>query len=89
MSKAITAMGVVKLIEDGKMNLDDPIKNYIKGWTTPRIFVKKVNNIEITEPPNREITVRDLLTHTSGIGYAGLSLLMSMAVKFNDTLDNN
>lgn len=82
-------MGAVKLIEDGKMNLDDPIKNYIKGWTTPRVYVKTVNSVEITVAPNREITVRDLLTHTSGIGYAGLSLLMSAVVGFNDTLDNN
>jgi hypothetical protein len=55
---------------------------------TPPVFVKKENGAIITEPANREITVRDLLTHTSGIGYAGLALLMSAMNSFNDTLDN-
>ena len=71
MTKAITSIGVLKLWEEGKIGLDDPIDKYIP----------KFENIEILESFNDEdtsytskistkkITIRQLLTHTSGIGY--------------------
>lgn len=71
MTKAITSVGVLKLWEEGKIGLDDPIDKYIP----------KFENIEILESFNNEdtsytskistkkITIRQLLTHTSGIGY--------------------
>ena len=71
MTKAITSIGILKLWEEGKIGLDDPIDKYIP----------KFENIEILESFNNEdtsytskistkkITIRQLLTHTSGIGY--------------------
>ena len=71
MTKAITSIGVLKLWEQGKIGLDDPIDKYIP----------KFENIQVLESWNSEdttftvkistkkITVRQLLTHTSGIGY--------------------
>ena len=71
MTKAITSVGILKLWEEGKIGLDDPIDKYIP----------KFENIEILESFNNEdtsytskispkkITIRQLLTHTSGIGY--------------------
>ena len=71
MTKAITSIGVLKLWEEGKIGLDDPIDKYIPEF----------ENIEILENFNSEdtsytskistkkITIRQLLTHTSGIGY--------------------
>ena len=71
MTKAITSIGILKLWEEGKIGLDDPIDKYIP----------KFENIEILESFNDEdtsytskistkkITIRQLLTHTSGIGY--------------------
>ena len=77
MTKAITSIGVLKLWEEGKIGLDDPIDKYIPEF----------ENIEILENFNSEdtsytskistkkITIRQLLTHTSGIGYGFICLL--------------
>jgi CubicO group peptidase (beta-lactamase class C family) len=70
-TKAITATAVMILWEEGKFQLDDPISKYIPEFKNPKVF-KSYNDADGTwtgEPAKREITIRDLLTHTSGIGY--------------------
>jgi CubicO group peptidase (beta-lactamase class C family) len=71
-TKAITSVGVMMLYEEGRFLLDDPISRYIPEFKSPRV-VEKYNAADTTFttiPAKREITIRDLLTHTSGIGYA-------------------
>jgi CubicO group peptidase (beta-lactamase class C family) len=71
MSKAITATAVMMLWEEGKFYLDDPISKYIPEFKNPTIlknFTFKDSSYT-TEPAKSEITIRHLLTHTSGIGY--------------------
>lgn len=73
-TKAITSMGVLMLYEEGKFLLDDPISKYIpafKGQTVLDKFNEKDTTFT-TVPAKREITIRQLLTHTSGIGYPGI-----------------
>ena len=70
-SKAITATGVMMLWEEGKFQLDDPISKYIPEFKNPQVLksFKYMDTTYTTEPAKSEITIRQLLTHTSGIGY--------------------
>jgi CubicO group peptidase (beta-lactamase class C family) len=71
-TKAITSVAVMMLYEQGKFLLDDPISKYIPEFKNPKVLDKfnKEDSSYSTVPAKREITIRDLLTHTSGIGYA-------------------
>jgi CubicO group peptidase (beta-lactamase class C family) len=73
-TKAITSVAVMMLFEEGKFLLDDPISKYIPEFANPHVLDKfnEKDTTYITVPANREITIRDLLTHTSGIDYAGI-----------------
>jgi CubicO group peptidase (beta-lactamase class C family) len=58
MSKPVVAAGVLRLVEDGKVDLDTDVNRYLKRWKVPE-------NAFTTE---KKVTVRELLNHTSGIG---------------------
>ncbi len=64
LSKWISAVGIMKLVEDGKLDLDAPVSKYLSRWHLPP-----------SEFNNEEVTVRRLLSHTSGLtdglGYSG------------------
>jgi CubicO group peptidase (beta-lactamase class C family) len=70
-SKAITATAVMMLWEEGKFKLDDPINKYIPEFGKARILdtFNETDSSYTTKPAKNQITIRDLLTHTSGIGY--------------------
>ena len=69
-SKAITSTAVMMLWEEGKFALDDPISKYIPEFKNPKVLDTLYENGEYkTKPADKEITIRHLLTHTSGIGY--------------------
>ncbi len=70
-SKAITSTAVMMLWEEGKFRLDDPVFNYIPEFRNPQVLTRfRYEDTSYTaEPANREITIRHLLTHTSGLGY--------------------
>jgi CubicO group peptidase (beta-lactamase class C family) len=70
-TKAITATGVMILWEEGKFRLDDPISQYIPEFRNPQV-IKDFNEKDssyTTVPAASEITIRQLLNHTSGLGY--------------------
>jgi CubicO group peptidase (beta-lactamase class C family) len=73
-TKAITSIAVMTLFEEGKFLLDDPVSKYIPEFAHPGVLDKfnEKDTTFTTIPANREITIRDLLTHTSGIEYAGI-----------------
>jgi CubicO group peptidase (beta-lactamase class C family) len=73
-TKAITSVAVMMLFEEGKFLLDDPISKYIPEFENPEVLDKfnEKDTTFTTIKAKREITVRDLLTHTSGIDYAGI-----------------
>ena len=73
-TKAITSIAVMMLFEEGKFLLDDPISKYIPEFAQPTVLDKfnEKDSTFTTIPADREITIRDLLTHTSGIDYAGI-----------------
>lgn len=70
-SKAITSTAVMMLWEEGKFQLDDPISKFIPEFKNPQVLknFKYADTSYTTVPAAREITIRHLLTHTSGIGY--------------------
>ena len=70
-TKAITATAVMMLWEEGKFRLDDPISKYIPEFENP-VILKDFNEADssyTSTPAKNEITIRHLLTHTSGLGY--------------------
>jgi CubicO group peptidase (beta-lactamase class C family) len=71
MSKAITSTAVMMLYEEGKFSLDDPISKFIPEFKNPKVLksFKFSDSTYTTEPAKSEITIRHLLTHTSGLGY--------------------
>jgi CubicO group peptidase (beta-lactamase class C family) len=71
-SKAITSAGIIILYEQGKFLLDEPISDFIPEFKNPTVLEKynATDTTYTTVPAKREITFRDLLTHTSGIDYA-------------------
>ncbi len=65
MTKPITAMGVLMLVEEGKLRLDDPVEKHL-----PAFKGQKLASPAGLVAPARPVTVRDLLTHTSGLSSA-------------------
>ena len=70
MTKPITGVALMILIEEGKVRLDDPVKKYIPSFGKTEVFEKLEKNQILTVPLARDITIRDLATHTSGLSYA-------------------
>jgi len=73
MTKAITSVVAVQLIDEGKLGLDDPIAKYIPSFANVKVGVEKkaddgTKTLELA-PPDRPPTVLDLMRHSSGITY--------------------
>jgi CubicO group peptidase (beta-lactamase class C family) len=70
-SKAITSTAVMMLWEEGKFRLDDPISKYIPAFKNPQVLAsfKYADTSYTSVAADNEITIRHLLTHTSGLGY--------------------
>jgi CubicO group peptidase (beta-lactamase class C family) len=73
-TKAITSLAVMMLFEEGKFLLDDPISKYIPEFKSPKVLgtVNWADTSYTSQPAKSEITIRQLLTHTSGIDYASI-----------------
>ena len=72
MTKPITSVAIMMLVEEGKLKLNDPVSKYLTGFDNLQVITKfneKDARYE-TRPAKRPMTIRHLLTHTSGIGYA-------------------
>lgn len=69
MTKPITSVGVMMLAEQGKLKLDDPVSKYIPDLAKPQVYVSGEGDDVKLEPADREVSVRDLLRHTSGYTY--------------------
>jgi CubicO group peptidase (beta-lactamase class C family) len=69
MTKPITSVAVMMLYEEGKFLLDDPVSKYLPEFKNSKVLVKPATGEPYTIPAKDEITIRDLLRHTSGITY--------------------
>jgi CubicO group peptidase (beta-lactamase class C family) len=75
MSKPITSVAVMMLVEDGSIRLTDPVSKYIPEFKNMRVAIPAPGGLPAitTVPASREITIRDLLTHTSGLMSSGIA----------------
>ncbi len=73
-SKAITSLAVMMLWEEGKFVLDEPVSKYIPEFKDSKVLVtfNEKDSSYTAEPAKSEITIRQLLTHSSGIDYASI-----------------
>jgi len=107
MTKVVTAVAILKLIEDGKLGLDDPISKYLPQFAAmrvcddkryewkpgmnmaailPKLLFFRMDKVK-SVPADREVTIRDLLSHASGLqqGIAGMIAILKHNKK--DTLE--
>ncbi len=73
-TKAITVVAVMMLWEEGKFSLDDPVSKFIPSFANEKVLdsFNSKDTTYSTVPAKRPVTIRDLLTHTSGIGYPAI-----------------
>src|SRR5258705_12321096 len=73
MTKPMTAVGALMLYEQGKILIDDPLAKYFPKFAGMRVAARDANGEPTadTVPANRQITIQDLMRHTSGIVYGG------------------
>ncbi len=68
-SKAIVSVGAMILQEEGKLLITDPVSRFLPGFAKTTVAVSKEGGGYDVVPARRAITIRDLLTHTSGVSY--------------------
>lgn len=68
-TKLVTSCAVLLLVEEGRLGLDDPVERYLPALADRRVLRPGAQSIADTEPARSPITVRQLLTHTSGLSY--------------------
>jgi CubicO group peptidase (beta-lactamase class C family) len=69
MTKPVVAAGVLRLVDQGRVSLDDPVSRYIPEFAELRVFAGGSVADPILETPTSPVTVRQLLNHTSGLAY--------------------
>lgn len=81
-TKAITSVAVMMLYEEGRFLLDDPISKYITAFKSPVVLdtFNEKDSSYTSKPARSEITIRQLLTHTSGLSYAGIGTKEAVAI---------
>jgi len=72
MTKPITSVAAMMLFEEGKIRLDHPVSKYIPEFADTEVWVKGTIDDYETRKPMRQMEVRDLFTHTSGLTYGFL-----------------
>ncbi|WP_089103961.1 serine hydrolase domain-containing protein [Streptomyces hyaluromycini] len=70
MTKPVTAVAVLLLVEDGLLSLDDPVDRFLPEFADPRVHVSGSGDDMVTRPADGPIRIRHLLTHTAGLTFA-------------------
>jgi CubicO group peptidase (beta-lactamase class C family) len=68
-SKAITAAGLMMLADEGKVNVDDPVEKYLPEFKGQRVVKEEDKDHTLLETPEHPITVKNVLSHTSGLPF--------------------
>jgi CubicO group peptidase (beta-lactamase class C family) len=88
MTKALASVATMMLYEEGYFLLDDPVSKFIPEFKNPQVLVKLNPDLTyVSRPASKEITIRHLLTHTSGIGYPFIDSEVSALYKKNNIPD--
>src|SRR5260370_18543330 len=72
MTKAVTSTAAMQLVEQGRFAIEDPVEKYLPEFAKLSVFESfdGATGAYRVRPPTKAVTVRHLLTHTSGLGYA-------------------
>jgi CubicO group peptidase (beta-lactamase class C family) len=84
-TKAVTSVAALMLWEQGKFLLDDPLSKYIPSFKDAKVLdqYNSATGTYSTIPAKREVTIRDIMSHTSGIGYSVLADNPGMAAIYS------
>ncbi|MER6014375.1 serine hydrolase domain-containing protein [Streptomyces bluensis] len=69
MTKPVTSVAALILVEEGRLALDDPVSRYIPAFAEPRVYVSGSGSETVTRPAQGPILIRHLMTHTSGLTF--------------------
>jgi CubicO group peptidase (beta-lactamase class C family) len=87
MTKPVTSIAVMMLIEEGKLKLDDPVSRWLPELANMQVLKDPTGPVDATVPAARDITVEDLLTHRSGLAY-GFTSMGPIAYAHEEKLGN-
>ena len=79
MAKPVTAVALMMLYEDARVHLDDPVEAFLPEFKTQKILIPGATSLDQTAPVNMKMTIRHLLTHTSGLSYLSNPRLLGEA----------
>jgi CubicO group peptidase (beta-lactamase class C family) len=71
MTKPITSVALMTLFERGMFQLEDPVQRFFPEWRNQRVWVSGEGEDMVTAPLDRPVSIRDVLTHMSGLTYGG------------------
>jgi methyl acetate hydrolase len=86
MTKPVTSVAIMMLVEQGKLSIDDPVAKYLPGFEHLEVATKfnDADGSYQARPATKVMTIRHLLTHTSGIGYSFSSAMLARLQQGND-----
>jgi CubicO group peptidase (beta-lactamase class C family) len=89
MSKPVTGVAVMMLFEEGRFLLDDPVSKYLPCFKDLQVFESETPAGPKLVKADREVTIRDLLRHTSGFGYGGSADPVARMYQAKNVMDPN
>jgi CubicO group peptidase (beta-lactamase class C family) len=69
MTKPVTSVAALMLVEEGRLTLDDPVARYLPSFAEPRVYVEGAADEVVTRPAAGPVLVRHLMTHTAGLTF--------------------
>jgi len=89
MTKPVTSVAAMILVEQGKLSLDDPVSKYLPGFDNLQVITgfNEADGTYESHPAKTVMTVRHLMTHTSGIGYGFSSPILARLQQGNNKLE--
>ena len=72
MTKPITSIALMTLYEEGRFQLNDPVHRFLPAWRDHEVWVRGEGANMVTRPPASPMTMRHVLSHTSGLTYGAL-----------------
>jgi CubicO group peptidase (beta-lactamase class C family) len=85
MTKPVTSIAAMMLVEEGKLKLEDPVTTWIPELSNQRVLKDAQGPLDATYPAPRDITVEDLMTHRAGLAY-GFTSIGPIAHAYEDAL---
>ena len=69
MTKPVTSVAALILYDNGKLDINDPVSKYLPEFRNMKVGIEEDGKVKYTEPVKRDMTIKDLMMHTSGLSY--------------------